>query len=789
MAIRIKKITYQNFRGLPDYECLINGKSFAIFGGNGKGKSAIVDGIEFLFSGQIGRFHGVGSGTLKENEAIANVLGKGIPEVIINSYPTNSKVSRSLTGDCKLSYSKDDVKSYIENHPSVSSFILRRNQILEFICDQDADRYQKFIRLMGIDSIDNMQKSILDAKQRITRKREDKEGEIANRYRMFDDSDTNWYPKTINEIYARIEENTVKLKIIPKDLKDINEIRNLLDNRRQPVTKDRIDKLNNAITRLQTSLPNGIIEKIVVFNNLQKELSDMKKFSKLASKGDVIKAGLKYFEKYPDIDVCPLCEQSLEEGYKAVFDLLKERNDNLSDLREKEETWNNIIDWVIRCLQKIEDQLQIENNDREIYNEENKNAIKEIEKVLTPWLNEIKEIRQKRIPDMISFDVDVICFYSLREAIIKELEINRSELLTTDNILLEYTYNLVNKTLRNKDIIEGDENQHKVLKAIEQKAESLLNAFNKAREYAIELVFDKIGALIIDYYKSLHDFNDGTECSECTSIKLKTTSRASRGGLRLNIDYLDRIKDCDPRMYLSDGHLDSLGLCIYLAAVKTFNTSGSLLVLDDVITSIDKDHRHRIINLLLNNFYEYQIVLTTHDEYWFDKLKSAVNTRGDSSNWKFSNIKRWTVELGPESALYENTSAYILEKLNEQEYHLLGSPLRIVYEDFLKRVAEKLEIKIRYNCAHRFTAGDFKVGGIDNVLRDRLIEKYPNEVEQNRIQDEIVAVFDDKMINILSHDNPEISEVAYPEVKDFVEALASLKGRCGYFKLIKGVTL
>src|SRR5690606_36531217 len=103
----------------------------------------------------------------------------------------------------------------------------------------------------------------------------------------------------------------------------------------------------------------------------------------------------------------------------------------------------------------------------------------------------------------------------------------------------------------------------------------------------------------------------------------------------------------DPRAFLSEGHLDSLGLCIFLATVKIFNAPGTLLVLDDVLTSIDRDHRHRVGELLLDEFADYQVILTTHDEHWFELLKSVTRARGVQGNWKFTKVEAWSVERGP----------------------------------------------------------------------------------------------------------------------------------------------
>ena len=70
-------------------------------------------------------------------------------------------------------------------------------------------------------------------------------------------------------------------------------------------------------------------------------------------------------------------------------------------------------------------------------------------------------------------------------------------------------------------------------------------------------------------FKYIHDV--ASERSECTELELKPTSRAAAGGLKLAIQFLGLGKTKDPRAFLSEGHLDSLGLCIFLATLRIFN--------------------------------------------------------------------------------------------------------------------------------------------------------------------------------------------------------------------------
>ena len=304
----------------------------------------------------------------------------------------------------------------------------------------------------------------------------------------------------------------------------------------------------------------------------------------------------------------------------------------------------------------------------------------------------------------------------------------------------------------------------------------------------MQAVFNRIAEKVISYYNRLHDSADANESSECTDLSLTSTSRAAAGGLQLAIGFLGKVNSCNPRAFLSEGHLDSLGLCLYLASVRMFNNSGSLLVLDDVLTSVDREHRHRVAELLLEEFSDFQLVLTTHDEYWFNSLQETVLVRGDHDKWRFKRIARWTLEKGPESAAHEGTWAWIESNLVEEAYRELGGSLRLVLEDFLKRVADKMELKVEYRIDGKYTAGDFQFAGIHDRLRERLIEKTPNE--EAAIKIDISRVFGNgDLINFLSHDNPGRLEVTLTETKDFVNGLKFLEQRCKTHKLIKGISL
>jgi len=251
------------------------------------------------------------------------------------------------------------------------------------------------------------------------------------------------------------------------------------------------------------------------------------------------------------------------------------------------------------------------------------------------------------------------------------------------------------------------------------------------------------------------------------------------------IQFLGLADSKDPRAFLSEGHLDSLGLCLFLAAVRIFNPPGTLLVLDDVLTSIDKEHRRRVGELLFTEFKDFQIILTTHDDHWNELLQSSARAMGLQNQWQYIQINDWTVESGPVLSVTDNSWEFITENLTEANYRNLGGPFRVVLEDFLARSAAKIELKVRFNVDGKYTAGDFVFAGIADELRKLLVKA--DAANETAIGIDLARVLGQgDLINFLSHNNPGRLEVTFDQARDFVGGLRSLLTRCEAHKLIKG---
>ena len=158
-------------------------------------------------------------------------------------------------------------------------------------------------------------------------------------------------------------------------------------------------------------------------------------------------------------------------------------------------------------------------------------------------------------------------------------------------------------------------------------------------------------------------------------------------GLKLKINSFN--EECDPREYSSEGHLDSLGLCIFLAFIKE-NCNVPIIILDDIVATVDLSHKERIARLLLDEFEDYQLILTTHNKTWFNQIRNLRRAK----DWKFKEkgkfmyveITSWNLDEGPHLSNHK-TDIQIIQK------HLINNDLvaavhasRRLLENVLKNI-------------------------------------------------------------------------------------------------------
>ncbi len=161
-----------------------------------------------------------------------------------------------------------------------------------------------------------------------------------------------------------------------------------------------------------------------------------------------------------------------------------------------------------------------------------------------------------------------------------------------------------------------------------------------------------------------------------------------------------------PRLTLSEGYRNSLGLCIFLAMAKRDAASDRPLFLDDVVVSLDRNHRGMIVELLEREFAYRQVVIFTHDRDWYAELSQQL----DSKSWSFRALLpfekpdlgiRWSAT----TSTFGDARAFL-----QAAPHAAGNTARKIMDTELALRADRLNVRLPYRLStknDRRTAHDF----------------------------------------------------------------------------------
>ena len=90
---------------------------------------------------------------------------------------------------------------------------------------------------------------------------------------------------------------------------------------------------------------------------------------------------------------------------------------------------------------------------------------------------------------------------------------------------------------------------------------------------------------------------------------------------------------------LNEARLSAIGICIYLSALKNSpqNIDYKILFLDDIFIGLDMGNRIPILNILKQEFNDYQIVISTYDRGWYNMARRILSS-GHVGKWRFVEI-------------------------------------------------------------------------------------------------------------------------------------------------------
>ena len=731
-----------------------------------------MEAIEFFFTGKISHLEGVRGLSLQRHGPHVNFNANDV-RVEITFNPGNISLNRNF----ESAPSKPEQFNDYFQITQKGTFILRRSQILEFIMSQPAERFRAIGSIIGIEPLDNVELEMMRLRDGLRGKVTSKEDEINRLIRELSDvikkeiADVADVLPVLNEILQKA--NLPLIKSLEKE-----EIEKHAEEMLRAVKKDKsIDKIEAINEMLKITEFPFISQKFVsklesINENIKCLLQDQVRVE--LSLADLLKSGKKVIEQ-EKMDICPLCEQRIDR--KSLLSRINDRLKTLLDLSDKASEIRKKSVLVIDNLKGVMDKLR--------------SIISQIGKF--PELSKENEILQNKLNLLEGYTRKIESTKDLKNEIpIREINQLKDEVNELGHSISIKCIQLLDdiglteeekKVLEIVRLIEQAKNKVKDIAKVNSElqsyqkhaklAEKIYIAFSDTKKLKVQEIYTAIQGDMQRFYSILHP-NEPHK-----NIEL-TIALGRRASTEIKIESFGRRGE-DPRALTSEGHLHSLGLCIFLAFVKKFNDGCSLIILDDVVTTIDANHRNRIAELLLREFEDYQLVITTHDGIWYNQLlnfQRALNVQGNFVNMK---ITRWDVNTGPIISPYKPRWGRILDKLRNNDKTGAGNECRIYLEWLLKEICERLEVAIAFKRSGRYTVAELFA-----PAEKRIKDKLKDGDLKGDLLDKFEALKATSLWNLLSHDNPEIENLSIKEVKAFCDAVHSLHEtflcpKCGRF--------
>lgn len=697
--IKIQSFNLNGIRGVKtDCSVELDGKSVLFYGESGAGKSSISDVFEWFFHDRIGHLSGdeiPHSGML---EALRNISLdddiKSLFSVKFNNSSFNSgKVIYFKKDSLVTEYSNKSIefKDFLDDSQK-ENFILRHEDLTKFVLSPKGEKLKALSDIIGFSEVTRIRgvlKKIVNELERTVRINNfDNSIHIQQGY-LLEYLGENIINETqfINSINELIKPLNIDLKI--SSLNDIDNVLNLIT-KPNDSKKIELQSFYVKVRDLASSLRGYIveIEKLykTYYDQFQKIVSDIKKFQKimlanLLSEGHrVLKNAIFIEEK------CPLCLQpkNRSELLKELdirineLEAFKNERDNLEESRT---SLKNVLSNLYPLLNSLLSDTNFKSEDNATLKEMTETLKKYFDGYLAESAMDISKLKELKKADELKFDMSILD----KITNFSEKRINQLKLSMENNLILE-TSSKIDLSRRAYLEVKRIDRVKNILDTQILTMKLAYSEFVKRQQEGLNSFLSLFSKDINDLYQFM---NPDEKVDEIEFLPIEKDDELT--GITIQFQFFkNKVKP--PHKFLSESHLNCLGIAFFLTSVRAFNKQIRFLIIDDVISSFDTNHRIRFADLLLEKFLDYQIILLTHEKNWFDYINNSLKGK----DWIINSIK-WSVDSGthidePPKILKER----IEDKINKSEEEGLGNDIRKYLEYLLKLIAANLKVKVEF---------------------------------------------------------------------------------------------
>ena len=572
MTAPLKSLTLTAFRGSSATFTLpfeTNRKLTLLYGENGTGKTTICDAFEFLAKGNIGSLddRGMGAGLAKywptaEKPAAA-------VSVILETH--SSKCTGTIAGT-KVAVAPESARPRAE--------ILRHRRILKLMEAQPKDRYDEIARFIDIETFEKSEESLRQlGKSLVAEKQQATTAEQENLTVLQGYYDNAGSPAGLNPVTWAEQKLAQPAEDLATDIAAIGKLRTAFEAlKRLP---EQLELRRQAVTSAQAAA----------------DAADQSQLAATAAVGDaasdtlnVLVAGDAYIAGHPDVAECPLCESA--ENVTGLGTAIKSRLAQLEALQASTLEWrkqHGALGVAKQALQQAENDCAT--------------AVSAFAAAQGghPWKadvvlpSEAAPTEPTGLPAWLAASASLAETWATVDVAWRDESQSRAQ---TKTVLERFQAN----TARVKE-----------LNALIPKVADALSQCEKERKAFSDGIMSDIAQNVGELYELVHP----GEGLNKIALELDPKKRAS---LELKAQF--SAQHAPPQAYFSQSHLDTLGLCVFLALALRDQPQETILVLDDVLSSVDEPHVERVIGMIYEVSSKFQhTIVSTHYRPWREKFR------------------------------------------------------------------------------------------------------------------------------------------------------------------------
>lgn len=662
--MRIKAIRLEWFRGAgPAVELAVKGKSAVVYGANGAGKSSFVDGLEYMLcDGKVGHLSHEYSGR-KQEKGVINTHKPTLEPTTVTIEFRDRTAARVIVQASGVSSLQGDGVAHLKGL-DYRRLVLRQDEVAAFISSAKGEKYSALLPLLGLEGLEAGAEAIRQLAKRVERRSglslkqqelKELQQKAGGRYH-----DNAALADTIARVHGKYRLGEARE---PSLLDDCRYLQRRIRERLEAFTPD--VRRHEALRRLADHGLDEIIKDVV-----EKREALAGASIKLLRERIDISAGLEQWlaKTTAEISICPACGQQItERDLRSHFELEKRVLESERILLEQ---FKAAVDALRNCIASIESAAK-QPFAREWLELEDASAAER--------LGRLAELRQLAGDSLVSAQ-------SLADVTDHVLPLVRMAGGATQHAPPE-----TRELLEDFEAAGAGEAflcMPSVLSAIRgiNRAAVHLGAVERSIRDAIREQADRaIAEISGDIQRMWGILHPGKEIKD---VKLKHPDETDKA-IDIELTFFG-VELKSPRLTLSEGNRNSLGLCVFLA--MALRAQGDQpVVLDDVVVSLDREHRGMIVDLLEREFANRQVILFTHDRDWFAELRQFLD-----KGWQHLALRPYR---GPQDGIAWSTHSAGFDDARALLSHApdaAGNTARKIMDTELAIVAERLRVPMEY---------------------------------------------------------------------------------------------